>query len=231
MLVGKGYRGHQRRQADLCRQPANRCARSRARPTTASTRPTSATAPRSRDILRDRAARRGHASGRREPCRPLDRRARQSSSRPTSSARSRCSRRRSTIGAALTAKQRDALPLPSCLDRRGVRDCRSTQGVFTEDTPYAPSSPYSASKAAVRPSGPRLARDLWPAGRALELLEQLRALSFPRKADPAGHPQRARGEPLPVYGKGENVRDWLYVEDHARALELVADHAAARREL
>jgi dTDP-glucose 4,6-dehydratase len=57
------------------------------------------------------------------------------------------------------------------------------------------------------------------AGRRHQLLEQLRPLSFPREADPADHHQRARrAEPLPVYGKGANVRDWLYVEDHARAL-------------
>ena len=55
-------------------------------------------------------------------------------------------------------------------------------GIFTEDTPYAPSSPYSASQGGVRPFRPRLARDLWAAGRALQLLEQLRALSISPKS-------------------------------------------------
>ena len=61
-----------------------------------------------------------------------------------------------------------ALPLPPHLDRRGVRrSAASTAASSPRTTPYAPSSPYSASKAVVRPSGARLARDLRPAGRAL----------------------------------------------------------------
>ena len=91
------------------------------------------------------------------------------------------------------------------------------EGLFCETTAYDPRSPYSASKAGVRSSGARLAPHLRPAGRRHQLLEQLRPVSFSREADPAGHHQRARGK-LPVYGKGANVRDWLYVEDHARAL-------------
>ena len=67
------------------------------------------------------------------------------------------------------------------------------EGLFTEDTPYDPSSPYSASKAVLGSSRQGLAADLRPAGRRLQLLEQLRALSLPRKADPADDPERARG--------------------------------------
>ena len=104
-------------------------------------------------------------------------------------------------------------------------------GSFREDTPYEPNSPYSRLQGGVRPSRARLAPHLWPAGGDHQLLEQLRALSFPREADPADDPQCARGQPLPVYGKGENVRDWLYVEDHARALRLVLAARPARRDL
>ncbi|GIW56355.1 MAG: hypothetical protein KatS3mg082_2759 [Nitrospiraceae bacterium] len=54
-----------------------------------------------------------------------------------------------------------------------------------------------------------------------QLLEQLRALPVPREADPADDPEALTGEPLPVYGDGSNVRDWLYVEDHCAAIRAV----------
>jgi dTDP-glucose 4,6-dehydratase len=94
-------------------------------------------------------------------------------------------------------------------------------GLFTEDTPYAPNSPYSASKAASDHLVRAWARDLRPAGRPDELFQQLRALPLPRKADPRGDPERARRQADPGLRPGENVRDWLYVEDHADALLLV----------
>jgi dTDP-4-dehydrorhamnose reductase len=72
-----------------------------------------------------------------------------------------------------------------------------------------------------RPSGARLAPYLRPADRGHQLLQQLRSLSLPRETDPAGDPERLDGKPLPVYGKGDQIRDWLYVEDHARALYTV----------
>ena len=62
---------------------------------------------------------------------------------------------------------------------------------------------------------------LRPADRPEQLLEQLRPLPFPRKLIPLAILKALHGETIPVYGKGDNVRDWLHVEDHARALYAV----------
>jgi dTDP-glucose 4,6-dehydratase len=95
-------------------------------------------------------------------------------------------------------------------------------GVFTEETPYAPSSPYSASKAA----SDHLVR-AWQHTYGLPTLlsncsNNYGPFHFPEKLIPLVILNALDGKPLPVYGKGENVRDWLYVDDHARALELIA---------
>jgi dTDP-glucose 4,6-dehydratase len=96
------------------------------------------------------------------------------------------------------------------------------EGVFTEETPYSPSSPYSASKAA----SDHLVR-AWHHTYGLPVVlsncsNNYGPYHFPEKLIPLIILNALEGKPLPVYGKGENVRDWLYVEDHARALELVA---------
>ncbi|KAB0679043.1 dTDP-glucose 4,6-dehydratase [Aureimonas leprariae] len=93
---------------------------------------------------------------------------------------------------------------------------------FTEATPYAPSSPYSASKAA----SDHLAM-AWHRTYGLPLVlsncsNNYGPFHFPEKLIPLVILNALHGEPLPVYGSGENVRDWIFVEDHARALELVA---------
>ncbi|MCV0396058.1 MAG: dTDP-glucose 4,6-dehydratase [Rhizobiaceae bacterium] len=95
-------------------------------------------------------------------------------------------------------------------------------GIFTEDTPYAPSSPYSASKAA----SDHLAR-AWHETYGLPVVvsncsNNYGPFHFPEKLIPLVILNALDEKPLPVYGKGANVRDWLFVEDHARALELVA---------
>ncbi|SJZ85543.1 dTDP-glucose 4,6-dehydratase [Consotaella salsifontis] len=95
-------------------------------------------------------------------------------------------------------------------------------GLFTEETPYAPSSPYSASKAA----SDHLAM-AWHETYGLPVVlsncsNNYGPYHFPEKLIPLMILNGLEGKDLPVYGKGENVRDWLYVEDHARALELVA---------
>ena len=95
-------------------------------------------------------------------------------------------------------------------------------GIFTEDTPYAPSSPYSASKAA----SDHLVR-AWHETYGLPVVlsncsNNYGPFHFPEKLIPLVILNALDGKPLPVYGAGANVRDWLYVEDHARALELVA---------
>jgi dTDP-glucose 4,6-dehydratase len=101
-------------------------------------------------------------------------------------------------------------------------------GQFTETRPTRP-QPLFGLQGGLRPPGARLARDLRPAGGADQLLEQLRPLPFPRKADPGGDPERAGGQADPGLREGENVRDWLYVEDHADALLLVVEKGALGR--
>lgn len=95
-------------------------------------------------------------------------------------------------------------------------------GHFTEETPYAPSSPYSASKAA----SDHLARAWHETYRLPVVLSNCSnnygPYHFPEKLIPLVILNALDEQPLPVYGNGANVRDWLFVEDHARALELVA---------
>jgi dTDP-glucose 4,6-dehydratase len=100
------------------------------------------------------------------------------------------------------------------------------EGVFTETTPYAPSSPYSASKAA----SDHLVR-AWHHTYGLPVVlsncsNNYGPYHFPEKLIPLVILNALEGKPLPVYGKGENIRDWLYVDDHARALELVMTKGA-----
>ncbi len=91
-------------------------------------------------------------------------------------------------------------------------------GLFTEETPYDPHSPYSASKAA----SDHLAR-AWADTYRLPVLvtncsNNYGPYQFPEKLIPVVILKALRGDPIPVYGKGENIRDWLYVGDHAEAL-------------
>lgn len=101
-------------------------------------------------------------------------------------------------------------------------DLEGKNTFFTEDTPYAPSSPYSASKA----SSDHLVR-AWSRTFGLPTLitncsNNYGPYHFPEKLIPLMILNALEGKPLPVYGKGSQIRDWLYVEDHARALHLVA---------
>jgi dTDP-glucose 4,6-dehydratase len=97
----------------------------------------------------------------------------------------------------------------------------SSEGYFTEYSPYDPKSPYSASKA----SSDHLVR-------AYNHTYNLPAIisncsnnygpnQFPEKLIPLAINNIKNNQPVPVYGKGENVRDWLYVEDHARAIDII----------
>ena len=97
-------------------------------------------------------------------------------------------------------------------------DLEGPEGLFTESTPYAPSSPYSASKA----SSDHLVR-AWYRTYGLPVLltncsNNYGPYHFPEKLIPLMILNALEGKPLPVYGRGDQVRDWLYVEDHARAL-------------
>ncbi|MCO5062878.1 MAG: dTDP-glucose 4,6-dehydratase [Rhizobiaceae bacterium] len=91
-------------------------------------------------------------------------------------------------------------------------------GAFTEETPYSPRSPYSSSKA----SSDHLVR-AWHETYGLPVVltncsNNYGPYQFPEKLIPVVILKALAGQPIPVYGKGENVRDWLHVEDHAEAL-------------
>lgn len=95
-------------------------------------------------------------------------------------------------------------------------------GLFTEDTPYSPNSPYSASKA----GSDHLVR-AWRETYGLPTIvtncsNNYGPYHFPEKLIPLTILNALEGKPLPVYGRGQNVRDWLFVDDHAAALMLVA---------
>jgi len=97
------------------------------------------------------------------------------------------------------------------------------EGAFTESTPYDPKSPYSASKA----SSDHLVH-AWQSTYGLPVLvtnssNNYGPYQFPEKLIPLIITNAILGQPLPVYGNGQNVRDWLHVEDHARALLAVLD--------
>ncbi len=94
-------------------------------------------------------------------------------------------------------------------------------GLFTEETPYAPSSPYSASKAAADHFA-----QAWHVTYGLPVVlsncsNNYGPYHFPEKLIPLTIINAIEGQRLPVYGEGRNVRDWLHVEDHARALQLI----------
>ncbi|MBZ6976545.1 dTDP-glucose 4,6-dehydratase [Klebsiella grimontii] len=101
-------------------------------------------------------------------------------------------------------------------------DLHGTDDLFTEETPYAPSSPYSASKA----GSDHLVR-AWNRTYGLPVVvtncsNNYGPYHFPEKLIPLTILNALAGKLLPVYGNGEQIRDWLYVEDHARALYKVA---------
>ena len=97
------------------------------------------------------------------------------------------------------------------------------EGFFTEETPYAPRSPYSASKA-----GSDHLVNAWHHTYGFPALttncsNNYGPYQFPEKLIPLTILNAVAGRPLPVYGRGENVRDWLFVDDHARALLTVLE--------
>lgn len=94
-------------------------------------------------------------------------------------------------------------------------------GMFSEDTPYAPHSPYSASKAS-SDHFVRAFHDTYGMPTVISnCSNNYGPNQYPEKLIPLFIKNICEGKPLPVYGKGENVRDWLYVEDHARAIDLI----------
>lgn len=102
-------------------------------------------------------------------------------------------------------------------------------GLFTEETPYDPRSPYSASKA-----GSDHLVSAWGHTFGLPVLitncsNNYGPYHFPEKLIPLMIAKALDGEPLPIYGKGDQVRDWLYVEDHVRALQAVFERGQPGR--
>lgn len=94
-------------------------------------------------------------------------------------------------------------------------------GMFSEDTPYAPHSPYSASKAS-SDHFVRAFHDTYGMPTVISnCSNNYGPNQYPEKLIPLFIKNICEGKPLPVYGKGENVRDWLYVKDHARAIDLI----------
>ncbi|MCG7520516.1 dTDP-glucose 4,6-dehydratase [Ruegeria sp. Ofav3-42] len=100
-------------------------------------------------------------------------------------------------------------------------------GFFTEDSPYQPNSPYSASKA----SSDHLVR-AWHETYGLPIVltncsNNYGPFQFPEKLIPVVILKALSGQPIPIYGQGDNIRDWLHVEDHAEALLLVLEKASS----
>ncbi|MEN2786378.1 dTDP-glucose 4,6-dehydratase [Sphingomonas qilianensis] len=124
--------------------------------------------------------------------------------------------------AGLAADERDAFRFLH-VSTDEVYGSLADTGLFEETTPYDPSSPYSASKAA----SDHLAK-AWHRTYGLPVVvsncsNNYGPFHFPEKLIPLTILNALAGEKLPIYGTGENVRDWLFVEDHARALDLIAE--------
>ncbi|UWM62718.1 dTDP-glucose 4,6-dehydratase [Enterobacter sp. CP102] len=124
--------------------------------------------------------------------------------------------------ASLDGKQKDSFRFHHISTDEVFGDLHDAEGLFTEQTAYAPSSPYSASKA----GSDHLVR-AWNRTYGLPVVitncsNNYGPYHFPEKLIPLIILNALAGKPLPVYGNGEQVRDWLYVEDHARALYKVA---------
>lgn len=98
-------------------------------------------------------------------------------------------------------------------------------GFFFEDTAYDPRSPYSASKA----SSDHLVRAYFHTYHLPVVISNCSnnygSFQFPEKLIPLSIHNIKHGKPIPIYGKGENIRDWLYVEDHASAIDLIFHEA------
>ena len=124
----------------------------------------------------------------------------------------------------LPAEQRRAFRFHHISTDEVYGDLHGAKDLFHETTPYAPSSPYSASKAA----SDHLVR-AWHRTYGLPVLitncsNNYGPYHFPEKLIPLMILNALAGKPLPVYGNGQQVRDWLFVEDHARALLEVVSH-------
>jgi dTDP-glucose 4,6-dehydratase len=123
----------------------------------------------------------------------------------------------------MPAARRDAFRFHHVSTDEVFGSLHTGDGLFTEASPYRPNSPYAASKAA----SDHLVR-AWHRTYGLPVVlsncsNNYGPYQFPEKLIPLMILNALEGKPLPVYGRGENVRDWLFVEDHVRALMLIAE--------
>ena len=184
-----------------------------------------------RGVFADASADRGAQSRRRDARRSVDRRSaavhRHQHRRHVRAARGGAAR----SSAALDAGGARGVPLPARVDRRGLRHARARAGSFSEETPYAPNSPYAASKAAAD----HLVRAYFHTYGLPVLITNCSnnygPFQFPEKLIPLMILNALDGRPLPIYGDGGNVRDWLHVEDHCAGILLVLAKGRARREV
>lgn len=98
---------------------------------------------------------------------------------------------------------------------------KPTDACFTENTPYAPNSPYAASKAAADHMVRAFSRTYGLPAITTNCSNNYGPYQFPEKLVPLTIINALEGKPIPVYGDGQNIRDWLHVEDHCRGIEVV----------
>ena len=145
---------------------------------------------------------------------------RQRSSRPTSSARSHLLEASRAYWSALAEPQRSAFRFLH-VSTDEVFGSLGPTGLFTEASPYAPNSPYSASKAAADHFVRAYFHTYGLPTLITNCSNNYGPYQFPEKLIPLMILNALEGKPLPVYGDGRQVRDWLYVEDHCRAIRAV----------
>lgn len=124
----------------------------------------------------------------------------------------------------LCRKYADRIELFHHVSTDEVYGALGDEGAFTEETPYAPSSPYSASKAASDHLVRAYHRTYGTPTKISNCSNNYGPYQFPEKLIPLMILNALEGRPLPVYGTGRNVRDWLYVTDHCRAIWTIMNH-------
>ncbi len=160
-----------------------------------------------------------HPSGRRKPCRPLDHRQRRVHPDQHLGTFSMLEAARA-YWLGLAGEKRDGFRFLH-VSTDEVYGSLGDEGLFVETTPYDPSSPYSASKAASDHLVSAWAHTYGFPAVISNCSNNYGPYHFPEKLIPLIILNAVHGKPLPVYGAGTNVRDWLYVEDHARALDVI----------
>ena len=129
-------------------------------------------------------------------------------------------------------RPRGDLPVSPRVDRRGLRDARRRRPVQRGDTPYAPNSPYAASKASADHLGSRAIST--PHGLPVLITNcsnNYGPYQFPEKLIPLMILNALEAGRCPIYGDGGNVRDWLHVEDHCAGLLLGAPEGTRGRKV